>query len=174
MCYRPNVAPPIGPIIGGALAARLGWKWIFWFLCITGAVCLLLVVLTLPETARSIVGNGSIPATGINRVPISWRRKPDKSSGTESVPKPKFGCPNPIACLHLLLRKDVAIVLLCNGIYYMTYCCIQASLSTIFLNIYPLDELQAGLIYIPFGVSCLFSVFSWGIALIHNIWRGCG
>ncbi|KAL1967178.1 hypothetical protein VTN77DRAFT_3469 [Rasamsonia byssochlamydoides] len=61
----PNVAPPIGPLLGGAIAARLGWTYIFWFLCCLSGLCLLTIVLSLPETARSIVGNGAVSPTAI-------------------------------------------------------------------------------------------------------------
>lgn len=168
---RPNVAPPLGPVLGGVIAAKLGWEWIFWFLAIVGGSCLLLVLFTLPETSRLIVGDGSIPATGINRTFVAFladrkkRNQEQKEQVKETTRKISF--PNPLACLKLaclklLLLKDISIVLLCNGIYYTTYCCMQASLSTLFIDVYGYQELQAGLVYIPFGVGCLASVYIWG------------
>lgn len=169
----PNVAPPIGPILGGALAASLGWHWIFWFLCILGGVCLLMVLFTLPETARCLVGNGSLPAHGINRTFVSliseWR-KPRSEPRSRGEP-PKLSLPNPMASLKLLLLKDVAIVLVCNGIYYMIYCCAQASLSTLFIEVYHFGELASGLVYIPFGVACLISLLAWGKVLDYDYAR---
>jgi len=35
----PLVGPCLGPVIGGALAQGLGWRSIFWFLCISSATC---------------------------------------------------------------------------------------------------------------------------------------
>lgn len=169
----PNVAPPIGPILGGALAASLGWHWIFWFLCILGGVCLLMVLFTLPETARCLVGNGSLPAHGINRTFVSliseWRKP--RSQPRSRGERPKLSLPNPMASLKLLLLKDVAIVLVCNGIYYMIYCCAQASLSTLFIQVYHYGELASGLVYIPFGVACLISLLAWGKVLDYDYAR---
>lgn len=169
----PNVAPPIGPILGGALAASLGWHWIFWFLCISGGTCLLMVLFTLPETARSLVGNGSIPAHGINRTFLSfisqWRKP--RSGSQSRGERPKLSLPNPMASLKLLLLKDVAIVLVCNGIYYMIYCCAQASLSSLFIEVYHYGELASGLVYIPFGVACLISLLVWGKVLDYDYAR---
>lgn len=160
----PNVAPPFGPVLGGAIAEKLGWNSIFWFLSILGGVCLILVVMVLPETSRRIVGNGAIPARGLNRSPLAVFLKHQNNA---SVPdtggqKSKIQFPNPLACLKLLLRRDIFIVLLCNGIYYATYCCVQASLSSLFVDVYGYEALEAGLIYMPFGFGCLLSTYSWG------------
>ena len=56
--------------------------------------------------------------------------------------------------LNTLRQKDKLLVLSCQAILYMTYTCLLASLSTIFIDIYHFDELQAGLIYLPFGLGC--------------------
>ena len=169
----PNVAPPIGPILGGVLAARLGWEWIFWFLCIMGGLCLILILFTLPETARCLVGDGSIPARGINRTLwsiLTQCAQPQRRIEVED--KPTARIPNPFSSLKLLLLKDVAIIIVCNGVYYATYCSIQASLSTLFIDIYNYQELQAGLIYIPFGLACLVSALTWGL-YFHLPASGC-
>ncbi|KAH6677029.1 major facilitator superfamily transporter [Plectosphaerella plurivora] len=165
----PNVAPPVGPVLGGVLAARLGWKWIFWFLCILGGACLALILFTLPETCRVIVGNGSEPARGIYQPLLSTimhSRKPPTATELPARQQGRFAdtpiFPNPIACLKILLVKDLAIILFSNGIYYAIYCCIQASLSTLFIDVYEFETIEAGLIYIPFGIACLLSTLTWG------------
>ncbi|KAL8643679.1 MAG: hypothetical protein Q9226_008192 [Calogaya cf. arnoldii] len=61
----------MGPILGGVIGATIGWRWIFWFLSIVSGLCLLLIILTLPETARNIVGNGSIVPSPLYRLPIT-------------------------------------------------------------------------------------------------------
>lgn len=153
----------------GSACRQTGLAMDLWFLCIAGGACLLLVLLTLPETARGIVGNGSISPPRINRTLLSLMRKPGGPRGerpseakeaNNSRSKPSF--PNPLTSLKLLLLKDVFIVLLCNGIYYMIYCCAQASLASLFVKVYDYTELQAGLIYIPFGIGCFVSLFAWG------------
>lgn len=161
---RPNIAPPLGPVIGGALSSTLGWESIFWFLAIFGGSVLLLILFTLPETARRLVGNGSIPAHGSNKTlwSVIVKRKHDQPEPEEQSKRPKLSLPNPLASLKLLLLPDVGMVLFANGIYYTIYCCVQASLSSIFMDTYGYSELQAGLIYLPFGAACLASLLTWG------------
>ncbi|KAF7534287.1 hypothetical protein G7054_g6368 [Neopestalotiopsis clavispora] len=67
----PNVAPPFGPVLGGVIAEKLGWNSIFWFLSVLGGLCLLIVILILPETSRRIVGDASKSCT------LSWVRRPE-------------------------------------------------------------------------------------------------
>lgn len=50
----------VGPVIGGAVAGSLGWRSIFWFLMIYSAVFLVVLLVLLPETLRSLVANGSV------------------------------------------------------------------------------------------------------------------
>jgi hypothetical protein len=52
--------------------------------------------------------------------------------------------------------------MLVNGLFYMAYCCVQASLSTLFITIYGFEELYAGLIYIPFGIGCALASYTCG------------
>ncbi|KAK6850710.1 quinidine resistance 1 [Apiospora arundinis] len=165
----PNVAPPFGPVLGGIVTSQLNWQWVFWVLAILGGSCLLLVVLSLPETARRIVGNGSIPTIGIYRplIPVGV----PKTAVSLSALKPCFVIPNPIACLKLLFFKDIFIILLCNGLYYAIYCCVQATLASLFIDTYGYHELQAGLIYIPFGCGCLISTYTWGRLLNYDYER---
>ncbi len=74
----------VGPVIGGALAGSLGWRSIFWFLSIYCGAFLLLLILTLPETLRSVVGNGGQrPSDLIFRYPYTYTREPPACSGIQ-------------------------------------------------------------------------------------------
>jgi len=59
---------------------------IFWFLATLSAAILVLVILFSPETLRSLVGNGSVPAKGVSRTVwsiYSTRRKERDTSSLE-------------------------------------------------------------------------------------------
>ncbi|OAA82396.1 Major facilitator superfamily transporter [Akanthomyces lecanii RCEF 1005] len=163
MLVGPNVAPPIGPILGGIMAAKLGWQWIFWLLAILGGFCLVLLVIALPETSRSVVGNGSIPPNGIYRSLIPMGKQDRyQEKAEETIKKKEITLPNLLASLKILLSFRLSNVLVCNAVAYTVYCCTQASLSSLFIDVYGYRDLEAGLIYIPFGVACLVNTLIWG------------
>jgi MFS family permease len=156
----PMVGPTIGPIIGGGLADKLGWRAIFWFMCIASGTCALLMVLFLPETLRSIVGNGSITPRPFLRplVPIVGRNLPPSVISSEKAQQ--RAAVNPF---KLLTYIDVDIILFFNGIIYAVFYAVTASTSTLFKEAYPhLTETDLGLAYIPMGVGMIIGSFSTG------------
>lgn len=131
------------------------------------------MILVLPETARSIVDNGSMRAHGINRplipvlVPKSASNIPIVNPKQDET-KPTVPSVNPIASLQLVRLPGTALMLLAYAAGYSTYSCLQASLSSLFLDIYDISGLASGLIYIPFGVACALSAFGTGALLDRN------
>lgn len=156
MNLGPNVAPSLGPVLGGVLAHSAGWPYIFWFLCALAGVGLFLVSSYLPETARSVVGNGRPSALKLGVLPLwlsSWGKDP--AEPVQKAEERPFVIPNPLACLKILLYRDSAMVITVSGVFYMVYCGVQAILSALFISLYGLNDLEAGLIYLPFGFGCL-------------------
>ena len=127
--------------------------------------CLTALFLFLPETARVIVGSGGLPAHGFvaNICSNEAREKALPELANHSTFFERLHFPNPIKCLTLLSRKDTFLIVTINGIFYATYCCVQASLGLLFIEIYGFREIQAGLVYLPFGCGC-------GLATIFSGW----
>jgi predicted MFS family arabinose efflux permease len=145
-------------MIGGLLVQEASWRWIFGLLAIMSLICLVCMILVLPETARSIAGDGSIVGRSWHQTPILLLQKTKgKSKNSTSAPTQHTQIPNPFRSLTLLLYPVTAPVILINSITYTTYCCLQASLSSLFIEIYGYSALEAGLIYLPFGAGCLLS-----------------
>lgn len=56
-----NLGTCVGPIVGSGVAFKSGdYTWFFWVLVIIGMVLLVAVGGLLPETARNVVGIGSV------------------------------------------------------------------------------------------------------------------
>ncbi|KAI8373550.1 major facilitator superfamily domain-containing protein [Choanephora cucurbitarum] len=67
----------LGPPLGGLLSYQLGWRWVFWVLAIMALGLWIVQIFCLPETLRSLVGNGTGYA---NPTPIQyWRHKKNQN-----------------------------------------------------------------------------------------------
>lgn len=138
---------------------RWNWPAIFWFLSIVSAVVFVAIVFFLPETCRRLVGNGSVRPPVANRALLSQlcpKREPRASSDQADGNYAGFKrASNPFAGLNLLRNRGTALAIVCYGIYYTVCSCLQASLSTIFVDIYGVSGLIAGLSYLPYGFGCV-------------------
>jgi MFS family permease len=146
------VGPAVGPILGGVLADKLGWRAIFWFMCIGSGTCALGMFLFLPETLRSLVGNGSIKPPVIYRplVPIIGRSHLPDGRCTKAPPRARV---NPF---KLFTYIDLDIILFFNALVYSVFYAVAASTSTLFGEAYPhLTVTDLGLVYIPMGVGMI-------------------
>ncbi|KAI9507807.1 major facilitator superfamily domain-containing protein [Russula earlei] len=155
----PLVGPAFGPVIGGALDQGLGWRAIFWFLCICSAICGLGLFLFLPETLRAIVGDGSISAGWIYMpsIPIIGRHRKMKESN-ERPPRKSFTNP-----LLMFAYPDVFVLLLFNGTCYAVMYGVTASLSVIFEKNYPhLTQTDIGLCFLPIGGGMVLGTWASG------------
>ncbi|TGO34352.1 hypothetical protein BHYA_0201g00160 [Botrytis hyacinthi] len=179
------MGPALGPVIGGILAQFLGWRAIFWFLVILAALFLIPFTLTVPETGRNVVGNGSIPPQGWNMTIIDWwkYRKEQKSENelsrtataesrklaqAELASKRQLRWPNPLKTVYIVMEKDVAVVLFYNALLYTAFYDVTASLPQLFKEIYNFNDLQIGLCYIPFGSGCALASIINGKMLDRN------
>ncbi|KAG6362471.1 hypothetical protein INS49_010701 [Diaporthe citri] len=168
-----NTPPSIGPLLSGLLLLRWSWRSIFWFLSAATPCCLIPIALFLPETNRAIVGNGSVRARGINRplLPLLVPNVAVKSVDGQAPDQEKTrarASMNPFTSIKLLRSPGNVFMMSAYGVGYATYSCLQASLSSLFLDIYEISGLTSGLIYIPFGVACALSAFATGKLLDRN------
>ena len=182
------MGPALGPVIGGILAQFLGWRSIFWFLVIVAGAFLIPFTLTVPETGRNVVGNGSVPPQGWNLTVLEWLRlrkeakrenelsRTSTSEGrrlaqAELARGRKLRWPNPLKTIHIIMEKDMAVVLFYNSLIYTAFYNLMASLPQLFQQIYHFNDLQIGLCYIPFGCGCALASFINGRMLDRNYKR---
>ncbi|KAK9239869.1 major facilitator superfamily domain-containing protein [Lipomyces kononenkoae] len=151
------VAPAIAPVLGGVLSdTSYGWRASFWFLFAAGAALLLILFVWMPETGRNIVGNGSIPARGINMSLLEMlsRRRNHEEDPASTATKKQHKSANPLHLLTIIAQKDVAIVLLANGLIYTGFYCVTVGFSSQMATIYNLTTLKIGLCFLPYGAGC--------------------
>jgi predicted MFS family arabinose efflux permease len=154
----------LGPVIGGGLTQGFGWRAIFWFLVIFTGSHFVVMLLFFPETQRNIVGNGSTRPKGlIYQTVFSLIRKRkeskvvavgEKHETEEGVPaKRRLRFPNPLACLPVLANRGSLLVILITAINYAVKAALQTSLDAQCVELYGLNYIQAGLVYLPSGVG---------------------
>lgn len=190
-----NLAVCVGPVLGGLVVmGSKSFIWVFWALVIFGGTVLTLVGVALPETARNVVGNGSMQATGLGRTWWSLvksrlnntsaklnggddlkeknRSTHNERDGTEvtnqTSRKDKFRMANPLACIQIIFWKDTALVLWQAASPYAVWYCVQTSIPNIYKDIYGFNELQIGLSYLPGGFGTVLGGYANGKLMDFN------
>ncbi|KFY97837.1 hypothetical protein V500_01881 [Pseudogymnoascus sp. VKM F-4518 (FW-2643)] len=182
------LGPALGPVIGGILAQFLGWRSIFWFCFIFSAVWLIPFILTVPETGRNVVGNGSVPPLGWNMTVLDYLRQRKELKSQDSLSRSataderhraqaelasrrKLKFPNPLKTIYIIAEKDVALVLIYNSLIYTAFYDVIASMPVMFKQTYGFNDLEIGLCYLPFGFGCAVTSFLNGKLLDRNYKR---
>lgn len=189
-----NLGACVGPVVGGWVAFRSGgYEWVFWALVIVGVVLLGGVVGLLPETARSVVGNGSERVGentwwieslySLSKRALRARTKYHESGEAGRPPEhPIERHPgsrrrdswswcrfrNPLACLRIIFHYDTFLVLWMHGSFYTVDYSMVAILPDIYQNTYHFNELKIGLAYLPRGAGIIIGGFCLGKMMDYN------
>ena len=184
----PMIAPAIAPVLGGLFAHFLGWRWIFWFLVIAAGAFMVPFIITFPETGRNVVGNGSVPPQGWNMSVLNYlqtrkaqrtapplertiSRESNRQAQQKLAQKRKLRFPNPLGTLHVIMEKDVSLLLFYNSIVYCAFYDVMASAPYLLEQIYGYDALQIGLCFLPFGAGCFLAPTTSGKLMDWNFRR---
>ncbi|CZR57059.1 related to synaptic vesicle transporter SVOP and related transporters (major facilitator superfamily) [Phialocephala subalpina] len=168
----------IGPVFGGIISQYLGFHAIFWFLFGLGGLTLLLILLILPETQRAIAGNGTIQLQGVHR-PLIYSFSPplDALLEREATPKKRFTIKSIIDPLKLLREKDVIMTLLFGSIVYTVWSMVTSSTTALFQDIFHLNDLQVGLVFLPNGAGTVSGsilmgkIMDWDYRKVEKVYK---
>lgn len=155
-----------GALLGAGLSSRWGWRANFWFLAIGSGACFIISFFAMPETKRSIVGNGSIvPKRIVNRAPILTLphvrnalhlKEPDTETLEPETDHKIWDS------LTILLNPKISLLLLIAALQFATWSVHQTALSYVASSTYHLSVAKVGLTYLPTGICTLISIVSAG------------
>ncbi|KAF6828854.1 MFS multidrug transporter [Colletotrichum plurivorum] len=158
-----NFSTAIGPVLGGALANDLGFRSVFVFLLIASSLILIAIVLFLPETMRSIAGNGSLRLSGIYKPLFRYVTKEPKYMQEPDGPlnRRKVTIWTFLRPFRLFQEKDLVINLIWGGFIYAIWNMVTTSTTPLFKSRFNLNELLLGVAFLPNGFGTIVgSVFA--------------
>lgn len=163
----------ISPTIGGILTSYMGFRSIFYFLGAFGLSALLVVVLALPETLRSIAGDGSIrlsrvqqPLIHVVKTSKDAVREPDTNSFSVSLTS--LSAKSFVEPLYCLKQKDVIISSFVGAVTFAICTAVIATTTSMFHAHYDLGYIGLGLIFLPAGAGSVISFFSIGYLMDYD------
>lgn len=164
----PLMGPLVAPIVGGALAMKLGWRSTQWFLAIYGLVILVFLIFALPETLKQ---RSPIADDAGKKVHAESSQRPD-SNGVSSrqavhhkskkaVKTLKRSFLDPLRIVLLLRFPAVLITVYYASITFGSLYVLSISLESTFAKPpYNFSKFEIGLAYIPNSIGYLLaSVF---------------
>ena len=162
----------ISPVLGGALTQYFGFPSIFWFQLVLGTIILGLIVFALPETLRSIVGNGTIRAKGFQQPLLSiFKTSTDAPFDTDhrtTTFKPTIK--NIIEPLRCLLEINILASILFGSIAFATSTTVISTTALLLQSHYYISTLLVGVAFLPSGAGSILSF----ILLSYLMDRGQG
>lgn len=117
---------------------------------ITCSATLIILLFGLPETLRSIVGNGAIYADSRLLTRPVWRQKPVVDPAKFPRPPP----PTLLGLLKLMRHPPILIVYLNNSILFAAYYAITVTFSRLLADNYGFSVTEVGVAYLAPG-TCL-------------------
>ncbi|CAG8593874.1 9250_t:CDS:2, partial [Ambispora leptoticha] len=134
----PLIGTVTGPVIGGYLGEKFGWRSTFWFLLVLGGIIILAIFFFLPET-------------------FYQQNVPSATPSTDQKGRKRF---NPLGPLYLLKYPHLQIVVFYVSILYANLYTQYILVSTTFPSLYNLSTSAIGWIIFPNCIGYLIgSIF---------------
>ncbi len=95
-------------------------------------------------TSRKIEQNDELNRTA--------SRQEKRAAQAELAKRRKLRWPNPLKTVHIIMEKDVGMLLLYNSLIYTAFYCVTASLPSQFAEIYDFNDLQIGSVHLSSSI----------------------
>lgn len=152
------VGPCVAPVVGGLVSHRWDWHANFFFLSVFGGILILLMILFLPETLRSLVEDGSRTPRGI------WKPVVPLKLTFEDQNKPNSPVMHKIPSLDIrtlgfekpwlvYTQWDVVLLIASYSIPFSVFSTTSSTLSQTLASQYGYNNIIIGLCYLPLGVG---------------------
>lgn len=144
----PQLGPVLGPLIGGGFADASRWRWVFGFLAMTCFPVYCAILFCMPETLRSLVGNGAALANQ------PWFSIPKlRTKPCVDVKGPKIPRPSLRKFLQLLKYPPHLIVSFNGAFQFAGLYGMYISFPTVLKKTYNWSTAQVSYAYLAPGIS---------------------
>ncbi|KAF2255329.1 MFS general substrate transporter [Trematosphaeria pertusa] len=167
----------LAPIIGGLFSNFLSFRSIFVFLFGMSVAVFIFILLFLPETLRSVAGNGTLPLAGMDR-PLIWRLKvfgKPAHEKEELLPgvRPKLALRKFVEPFRPLKEKDIIVSLVFSGVIFAIWMVVTVSTVGLFKETFGLNEAFLGLVFLPNALGTIVGSTVIGNILAQDFQTAC-
>lgn len=158
----PHMGPILGPLLGGQFAAPSRWRWAFGFLAIACLPIYIAIQLWLPETLRSLVGNGESQChQGLLKVQPFRQKKADGKGPAQPSRWRVFSA--------LLVYPPNLIIITSTALLFAGLYAILVDFARLWLDNYGWSEAEAGYAYLCPGIFLFVGSLAGGKT--SDLWR---
>ncbi|KAL1656139.1 Dityrosine transporter 1 [Didymella pomorum] len=148
----PQLGPVFGPLVGGAFANVSRWRWVFGFLALLCLPVYCAILFCMPETLRSLVGNGAAVAHQPWFSIPKLRTKPSTDIKGPKIPRPSFR-----KFLQLLKYPPHLIVSFNGAFQFAGLYGMYISFPTVLKKTYNWSTAEVSYAYLAPGIAMFFA-----------------
>ncbi|KAH6683938.1 major facilitator superfamily domain-containing protein [Halenospora varia] len=150
----------LGPVLGGAFSQGFRFQSIFVFLVILSVIAIILVLVILPETLRSIAGNGAVQLPK-SQLPLKDLRKPTSPPRLTRITTPlsKPYSKAIFAPFKGVFRLDIITTILFGSCVYAVLLSVIVTTATLLQTNFRLTAAETGAAFLPGVIGVVTACF---------------